>query len=192
MIDLEASQGPLNDTLDNNMQNIKNITQGYVNSDSGALQKAQQIGDKSLKELNKEFTETGVFVPSEEQIAFLRSVFNPKTGSELADWIEHAHISEATLKYWWNSPGFSEWITAEAERRTLLYRLEWLAIGLKKMHHNPDTWKFMANIFYPKGVENSPSEKGSKRYQLEQEAKKLIKSKEKQSGNNRKQEKSST
>lgn len=158
------------------LQNIKNITQGLTNSSTYPLQQAEQLNSTYRYSLNKTFGEE-IFIPSKEQMEFLRAAFNPKTGTELQDWLQHAHISEESLAFWWNNPNFVHWITAEAERRMLLFRLEWLAVGVKKMHNNVSTWTTMKDLFFPKGVEHSPAEQGSKRHNLELEIKKLIEKK---------------
>ena len=155
-------------------QNIKNITQGYVGSGSKAMIALESVNKHKIpKELNKEFGNE-IFVPNNEQIQFLRSIFNPKSGQSLEDWMKFAFVSEKQLREWWNTTGFSDWIGREAERRMMLYKLEWISIGVKKMHHHPETWKTMKELFFPDGVKTSPAEKGSKRYQMEQEAKRLL------------------
>ena len=164
----------LNDETE--FQNIKNITQGYVNSSSKALQQLEQTGFGTLKDLKNDFKD--VFVPHEQQLRFLRAIFNPKVGSTLEEWTKLTTTSEEQLKFWWNTPGFSTWITQEAERRMLLFKLEWLAIGIKKMHNNVESWKTMKELFFPDGVTTTPSEKGSKRQKLEAEVKRLIQTKQ--------------
>lgn len=161
---------------DKEFQDVQCITQGLVNSSSKALQQVEQHPTIN-KELKKEF-KNEVFIPNELQLEFLRAIFNPNTGNQLADWTMNGKVSEHQLHIWWNTPGFAEWITQEAERRMLLFKLEWLAIGIKKMHHHPETWKTMKDLFFPDGVQSTPSEKGSKRQKLEAEVKRLIQKKQ--------------
>jgi len=155
---------------------IQSMTQGMSNSSSKELQIVEKMSSTKLMETKKGFKDE-VFIPSEDQMKFLRAIFNPKTGTVLEDWAEKAHLSESTVAKWWNDDDFVRWITGEAERRMLLFRLEWLAIGIKKMHLNVSTWQTMKDLFFPKGVEHSPSEKGSKRAALEQEIKGLLEKK---------------
>lgn len=163
--------------MENNLEKeVKIVTAGLANSSSKELQQTEKLEQRSLNRLQDGF-EGKVFVPSGDQMRFLRAIFNPRCGSEFMDWIEFAKVSEGQVRIWFDNQDFRDWISGEAEKRSALFKLEWLAIGLRKMHTNVSTWTTMKDIFFSKGIQHSPSEKGSTRYKLEQEIKGLIEKK---------------
>lgn len=157
----------------------ENITQGLVNSNPYSLQQVEKISNQVGRKLEN-IVDKEVFVPNKEQIAFLRAIFHPNTGPYVEEWTNKVGISEQTLGMWLANPQFVPWLVGEAEKRMMLFKLEWLKAGIIKMKNNVPTWVEMGKMFYPKGSPDfTPSEKGSRREKLEKEMKRLIELKEK-------------
>lgn len=162
------------------LKDITNITQGLVNSSSFALQKTEQLSKVTRSKIRKDYEISEVFIPTDKQLEFLRSIFSPKTGSSVDEWLEYCGMSQAVLGQWLTDSKFLPWLVGEAEKRMILYKLEFLKTGIVKMKANVQTWAEMGRIFfYPRGSEFSPPEKGSKREALEKEMKRLVDKKEK-------------
>jgi len=155
------------------LKNIEYAVQGMVVANTKAMQETEKRSKDFSYDLKNQYDKE-IFIPTEKQMKFLRSVFNTNSGNQMEDWVQHCGVSMETLGTWREQPGFMEWLLSETEKRAAFFRLEWLKIGIEKMRLNVPTWVEMGKLFFKEGLQHSPAEKGSRREKLEQEMKRLV------------------
>jgi hypothetical protein len=152
---------------------IGNDTNWKVKQHTTSLLDSIELRSEQKKELKETYGE-GIFLPTKDHLRFLNAILSPKSGNQFEDWCDSSNISQTDVTIWRNTPGFLEWILSEVEKRFAFYKIEWMKIGVHKMRHDVKTWVEMGKLFFPKGITNSPAEKGSKRESLENELKEII------------------
>jgi len=170
-------------TLEEELKEITKKVTGSVLADNKPLLLAAEMESSTRHRYQEELGDT-VFIPTQEQIDFVRFAFHPKAGELVEEWIDFAtkrnsHITQENVTEWMADQQFIDWLKVESDRRASFYRLEWLKTGILKMRNDIQTWANMGKYFYPKGLETSSNEKGSERASLEKEFRDIVKKKNK-------------
>lgn len=109
------------------------------------------------------------FQPTPKMYKFLQSILKSGQVGNVEVWCEDVGIRASTLEEWKQSPEFLPWLSRELDYSLMLYKAEWLKIGLTKMHDDKKIWAEMKSLFYPRGVMFTSPEESTDRSKLEEE-----------------------